>query len=137
MLLIVIFDGAFSETYSLLFMLVDKIHSIFPILLFSLLCFSALSATIQAELHATTVHFVKHILKSKKTLKSRSYVKNGILLDIRDYAFHLVYHHPIHQIQLIEFLFFYGSIYASCILDNDNNTFKKDNPQEYCLILLY
>jgi len=115
MLLIVIFDGTFNETYSLLFMLIDKIDSIFLILLFSLLCFSVLSTTIQAELHATTVHFVKHILKSKKTLKTdhtlrrESYWISGIIL------FTLFIITLFTKFSLLEFLFFYGSIYASCI----------------------
>ena len=80
------FNRTFNETYSLLFLLINKIKPIFLTLLFFLLCFSILSTTIQAELHATTVHFVKHILKSKtplktdQTLRRESYWVSGIIL---------------------------------------------------------
>lgn len=115
MLLIVLFDGTFNESYSLLFLLINKIKPIFLILLFFLLCFSILSTTIQAELHATTVHFVKHILKSKtplktdQTLRRESYWVSGIILLLL-----LIFTHFL-DLGLLEFLFFIGSIYVACI----------------------
>ncbi|WP_075619047.1 hypothetical protein [Paenisporosarcina indica] len=115
MLMIVIFDGPFDATYSLLFQLITKIDPVFLSVLFFLFFFGTLSTTIHAELHATTIHVVKHIrLPFKKGMTDRkmrqeSYVFSGVLLMCLLIITHFV------QFNLLEFLFFYGHLYAAAI----------------------
>lgn len=115
MLMIVIFEGSFGETYTLLFQLITKIDPLFLSILFFLFCFGAISTTINAEIHATTIHYIKHIrLPIKKTLsdkqlKKESYIFSGILL-----FFLLVVTHFV-EFSLLDFLFFYGHLYAASI----------------------
>ena len=113
--MIVIFEGSFGETYTLLFQLITKIDPLFLSVLFFLFCFGAISTTINAEIHATTIHYIKHIrLPIKKTmsdkqLKKESYIFSGILL-----FFLLVVTHFV-EFSLLDFLFFYGHLYAASI----------------------
>ncbi|WP_391119591.1 hypothetical protein [Psychrobacillus sp. L3] len=115
MLLIVIFEGSFGETYTLLFQLITKIDPIFLSVLFFLFCFGALSTTINAEIHATTIHFIKHIrlpLKISMTdqqMRKESYIFSGLLL-----FFLLIVTH-FAKFSLLNFLFFYGHLYAASI----------------------
>lgn len=115
MLLIVIFEGTFSETYSLLFSLMTKIEPIFLSIIFFLFCFGTLSTTVHAELHATTVHFIKHIRlpfkprMTDKQMRQESYVFSGILLLILLIVTHFI------QFSLLDFLFFYGHLYVAVI----------------------
>ena len=115
MLLIVIFEGTFSETYSLLFQLMTKIEPLFLAVIFFLFCFGTLSTTVHAELHATTVHFIKHIRlpfkprMTDKQMRQESYVFSGILLLILLIITHFI------QFSLLDFLFFYGHLYAAVI----------------------
>jgi Na+/proline symporter len=115
MLMIVIFEGTFGETYSLLFQLITKIDPLFLAILFFLFCFGTLSTTIHAELHATTVHFIKHIRTpfkkgmSDRKMRQESYVFSAILL-----LFLLIVTHFV-QFSLLDFLFFYGHLYAAAI----------------------
>lgn len=115
MLLIVIYEGTFSETYSLLFSLMTKIEPIFLSIIFFLFCFGTLSTTVHAELHATTVHFVKHIRlpfkprMTDKQMRQESYVFSGMLLLILLIVTHFI------QFSLLDFLFFYGHLYVAVI----------------------
>jgi Na+/proline symporter len=115
MLLIVIFEGTFSETYSLLFSLMTKIEPIFLSIIFFLFCFGTLSTTVHAELHATTVHFIKHIRlpfkprMTDKQMRQESYVFSGMLLLILLIVTHFI------QFSLLDFLFFYGHLYVAVI----------------------
>jgi len=115
MLMIVIFEGPFGETYTLLFQLITKINPIFLSVLFFLFCFGALSTTINGEVHATTIHIIKHIrLPFKKTMSDKqmrkeSYIFSGILLFSILVITHFV------KFSLLDFLFFYGHLYAASI----------------------
>ncbi|WP_432354184.1 sodium:solute symporter family transporter [Sporosarcina sp. A2] len=115
MLMIVIYDQSFVETYSLLFELVKKIEPILLSSIFFLFCFSAISSTANAELHATTIHFVRHIFSKLKPnmsdvqLYKASYLFSGILL------FVLLLISLFFNYDALEFLFFFGSLYASII----------------------
>ena len=115
MLMIVIFEGPFSEIHTLLFQLITKMDPIFLIVVFFLFCFGALSTTIQADLHATTVHFIKHVrlpLKGSmpgKNMKKESYIFSGSLLLLLLIATHFI------QFSFIDFLFLFGHLYAAII----------------------
>ncbi|WP_277584087.1 hypothetical protein [Psychrobacillus antarcticus] len=115
MLMIVIFEGPFHEINLLLFQLLTKMDPIFLIVVFFLFCFGTLSTTIQADLHAMTVHFIKHIrlpLKgsiSDKNMKKESYIFSGSLLLLLLIATHFI------QFNFIDFLFLFGHLYAAII----------------------
>lgn len=115
MLMIVIFDRTFDETYLLLFELIKKIEPLFLSIIFFLFCLGAISSTTNAELHATTVHFVKHIRKplnpsmTDRQMYKESYFFSGILLFILLIATHFF------EFSALQFLFFFGHLYASVI----------------------
>lgn len=115
MLMIVIHDQSFTETYSLLFELVKKIQPLLLLSIFFLFCFSTISSTTNAELHATTVHFVRHIqyklhpTMTDKQLYKASYLFSGILL------FVLLVISLFYNFDALEFLFFFGTLYAAMI----------------------
>lgn len=115
MLMIVIYDQSFTETYSLLFELVKKIEPLLLLSIFFLFCFSTISSTTNAELHATTVHFVRHIQQkirpsmTDKQLYKASYKFSGTLL------FLLLVISLFFNFDALEFLFFFGTLYAAMI----------------------
>lgn len=113
--MIVIYDQSFTATYSLLFDLIKKIEPLLLSSIFFLFCFSTVSSTMNAELHATTVHFVRHIqyklfpAMTDKQLYRASYQFSGILL------FALLLISFFFNIDALEFLFFFGTLYAAMI----------------------
>lgn len=115
MLMIVIYDQSFVETYSLLFELAKKIEPIFLSSIFFLFCFSAISSTTNAELHATTIHFVRHFYAklnptaNENQLHKASYLFSGVLL------FSLLLVSLFFNFDALEFLFFFGALYAALI----------------------
>lgn len=115
MLMIVIYDQSFTATYSLLFDLIKKIEPLLLSSIFFLFCFSTVSSTMNAELHATTVHFVRHIQyqlfpsMTDKQLYRASYQFSGVLL------FALLLSSFFFNIDALEFLFFFGTLYAAMI----------------------
>ncbi|WP_313892776.1 hypothetical protein [Psychrobacillus sp.] len=115
MLMIVIFEGPFSETFTLLFQLITKIEPIFLIVIFFLFCFGTLTTTIHAELHATTIHFIKHIRlpvapsMTDRKMRSESYIFSGLLLLLLLIVTHFI------SFSLIDFLLFFGHLYAAVI----------------------
>lgn len=115
MLMIVIYDQSFTETYSLLFQLVNKIDPLLLLSIFFLFCFGTISSTMNAELHATTVHFVRHIqykfrpTMTDKQLHKASYKFSGILL------FVLLIISFLFDFDALKLLFFFGTVYAAMI----------------------
>lgn len=115
MLMIVIFEGPFYEVNTLLFQLITKMDHTFLIVVFFLFCFGTLSTTIQADLHATTVHFIKHIRLpfkgsvSDKNMKKESYIFSGGLLFLLLITINFI------QFSFIDFLFLFGHLYAAII----------------------
>lgn len=115
MLMIVIYDQSFAETYSLLFELVKKIKPLFLSAIFFLFCFSTISSTMNAELHATTVHFVRNIQHkirpnmSDKQLHKASYQFSALIL------FVLLILALFYNFDALQFLFFFGTLYAALV----------------------
>ncbi|GKV70569.1 sodium:solute symporter [Sporosarcina sp. NCCP-2716] len=115
MLMIVIHDQSFTETYSLLFQLVQKIEPLLLLVVFLLFSFSTVSSTLNAELHATTVHYVRHIRPHWKAesdepqLYKASYTFSGLLLLL------LFIVSLLFNFNALEFLFFFGTLYAALI----------------------
>ena len=115
MLMIVIFDRTFDQSYLLLFELINKIKPLFLSVVFFLFCFGAILSTANAELHATTVHFVKHVRKplnpsmTERQMYKESYFFSGILL------FALLIATYFFEFSALQFLFFFGHLYASVI----------------------
>ncbi|MGE7934442.1 sodium:solute symporter family transporter [Viridibacillus arvi] len=115
MLMIVLFEGPFKNSNALLFELFNKIDLPFLTILFFLFCFATLSTTMKAELHATSIHFVKHILLpmsgelSYVEMKKQSNYFAIFLLSGIFIAIHFV------QFNLIHFLFFFGNLYSAAV----------------------
>ncbi len=115
MLMIVIYDQSFTETYSLLFQLVKKIEPLLLLTIFLLFSFSTVSSTLNAELHATTVHYVRHIQtlwkpdSNDQQLYKTSFMFSGFLLLL------LFIVSLLYNFDALEFLFFFGTLYAAMI----------------------
>lgn len=114
LLLVVVYSGSFHDVKILLFQLIYKIHSSFLIAVFLLFCFSAISSTLNAELHASTVFTVKNAISEMIPLNNQqkwhlSYWITGI----QCLFLYLVV--IILSPTFIELLFFFGSIYAALI----------------------
>ncbi|WP_163100577.1 sodium:solute symporter family transporter [Peribacillus alkalitolerans] len=115
MLMIAIFSGSFDDKQALLYLLIHKINSSFLFILFILFCISALTSTLNAELHSTSVLVVKNIIKEifpKTTVRKLllySYSVNAL------FCIGLFMIVMILSPTLLELLFFFGGIYASII----------------------
>ncbi|MFK9090352.1 hypothetical protein [Bacillus salipaludis] len=115
LLMIIMFGRSYENIYSLIFELVDKIQSTMLIILFVLFCFSAISSTISAEIHATTTLFVKNVLGLFRSLTDRerwrySYIFSGGICVCLLVIVSILTPNPL------ELLFFFGNIYAAMII---------------------
>ncbi|WP_209121787.1 hypothetical protein [Alkalihalobacillus sp. BA299] len=115
LLMIIIFGRSYENIYSLLFELVGKIQSTLLIVLFVLFCFSAISSTISAEIHATTTLIVKNILELFRPLTNRekwkyTYILSGMICVFLLAMVSILTPNPL------ELLFFFGNIYAAMIV---------------------
>ena len=115
LIMIIIFGRSYENMYSLIFELVDRIQSSILIILFVLFCFSAISAAITAELHATTALFVRNVLElfihpltDHDKWKYTYIFAGGVCVFLLGIVTFLT---P----SLIELLFFFGNIYAAMI----------------------
>lgn len=114
LLLVVVYSGSFHDVKILLFQLIYKINSSLLIAVFVLFCFSAISSTLNAELHATTVLTVKNAISEFIPLDNQhkfrlSYWITGMQCLVL-YLFVIII-----SPTFIELLFFFGSIYAALI----------------------
>ncbi|ASN06219.1 sodium:solute symporter family transporter [Virgibacillus necropolis] len=115
MLLISIFDKSFDNTFTLLFEFIYKIDPLILVILFFLFCFSTLSTTVGAELHATTVLIVKNIININKNYSERkkyklSYLIAGLISLI------LFIISSVFTPNLLELIFFFGQFYGALIV---------------------
>lgn len=115
LLLISIFDKNFDTVYTLLFDFILNINPTFIVGLFILLCFSIITTTFGAELHATTVLLVKNIIREKKRFKNRdllklSYATAGVI------SIFLFVVTSISTPTLPELLFYFGQVYSALII---------------------
>jgi Na+/proline symporter len=114
LLLVVVYSGSFHEVKILLFQLIYKINSSLLIIIFILFCISAISSTLNAELHSSTVLTVKNCIGELFSVNE----KNKWRLSYAITAFQCLLLYIIVIIlspTFLELLFFFGSIYASMI----------------------
>ncbi|UAL52807.1 MULTISPECIES: hypothetical protein [Metabacillus] len=114
MIVIAIFSQGYENLYSVLFQLIDKMDSLFLLLLFIGCCFSALASTVGAELHATSIMIIRNMLTDKFNWNERTQLKNtyiaaGIL------SLSLFAISSLLSPNLLELIFFFGQVYASII----------------------
>jgi urea-proton symporter len=115
LLMIIIFGRSFENIYSLIFELIEKIQSTVLIVLFVLICFSAISSAISAEIHATTTLFVRNVMEMFRRLTERekwkyTYIFSGVICVFLLVIVTILTPNPL------ELLFFFGNIYASMIV---------------------
>lgn len=114
LLLIMIFGRSYDTIYSLLFELVNKIHSTMLIVLFVLFCFSAILSALSSEIHATTTLIVRNILDLFYQLTNKekwryTYFISGTICLFLLLIVIILTPNPL------ELLFFFGNIYGSVI----------------------
>lgn len=115
MVLISIFNQKLNENSSVIFQLLTKIDPIILSVAFLLFCFFIIVAAIKAELHATTVHFVKHIRKPlKNSFSDRDMYRSSYLFSAISLLGLLIITY-FFTFDYIKLLFFLGSLYASMI----------------------
>jgi urea-proton symporter len=114
LLLVVVYSGSFHDVKILLFQLIYKINSSLLIAVFVLFCFSAISSTLNAELHATTVLTVKNAISEFIPLDNQHKFRLSYwITGMQCLVLYLVV--IIISPTFIELLFFFGSIYAALI----------------------
>ncbi|WP_404350265.1 hypothetical protein LG311_05245 [Sutcliffiella horikoshii] len=114
LLLVVVYSGSFHDVKILLFQLVYNINSTLLIAIFLLFCFSAISSTLNAELHATTVFTVKNAISELIPLSDQNkWHLSYWITGMQCLFLYLVV--IIISPTFIELLFFFGSIYAALI----------------------
>lgn len=114
LLLIMIFGRSYDTIFSLLFELVNKIHSTMLIVLFVLFCFSAILSALSSEIHATTTLIIRNIIDLFYQLTNKekwklTYMISGMI------CFSLLLIVTILTPNPLELLFFFGNIYGSVI----------------------
>ncbi len=115
MLLISIFDKSYDNTYSLLFEFVYKIEPLILVILFFLFCFSTLSTTVGAELHATTILIVKNIMSINKEYTDRSkYQLSYLVAGVISLALFII--SSFLTPNLLDLIFFFGQFYGAMII---------------------
>ncbi|WP_404454790.1 hypothetical protein LG329_06280 [Virgibacillus necropolis] len=115
MLLISIFNKSFDNTFTLLFEFIYKIDPIILVILFFLFCFSILSTTVGAELHATTVLIVKNIISIDKNYSERQKYKLSYLIaGLISLVLFII--STVFTPNLLELIFFFGQFYGALIV---------------------
>ncbi len=115
MILIAIYNEKIIENSSVIFQLLTKIEPIALSISFLLFCFFIIAIAIKTELHATTVHFVKHIRKPfKNNYSDRNMYRDSYLFSAISLLILLIITY-LFKFDFIKLLFFLGSLYASII----------------------
>jgi Na+/proline symporter len=112
--LIAVYGQGFENIYSILSQLVEKIDSLFLLLLFIGCCFSAIASTVGAELHATSIMVIRNMLKhtydwSEDQQLKKTYLVSGVL------SLSLFLISSVLSPNLMELIFFFAQVYASII----------------------
>jgi hypothetical protein len=112
--LIAVYGHGFENIYSILSQLVEKIDSLFLLLLFIGCCFSAIASTVGAELHATSIMVIRNMLNHRYEWHEDQQLKKTYLVSgVISLALFLI--SSILSPSLMELIFFFAQVYAAII----------------------